>query len=181
MRPMHHVWARHTGRMSIIVTAIVMVAASLAPAAQGPPQGRGAMMGDADHMRDMQLFHELLDNGAKIRRTVTLRADGVETVTESDDPAIATKIQAHVASMYGRVKDVRPIHTRDPLFRAVFDHASQITFAHEQTANGIRVVETSTDPYVVKLVQAHAEVLNQFIKNGRAEMMKNHDVPAREP
>jgi hypothetical protein len=38
-------------------------------------------------------------------------------------------------------------------------------------------VETSSDPYVVRLVQAHAEVLNQFIKNGRAEAMKNHDVP----
>jgi hypothetical protein len=44
---------------------------------------------------------------------------------------------------------------------------------------GIRVTETSTDPYVVKLIQAHAEVLNAFIKNGRAEAMKNHDVPSR--
>lgn len=69
---------------------------------------------------------------------------------------------------------------RDPLFRAIFEHASQITFAHELTATGIKVVETSTDPYVVKLIQAHAEVLNQFIKNGRAEAMRNHDVPVKD-
>jgi uncharacterized protein len=49
----------------------------------------------------------------------------------------------------------------------------------EQTPKGIRVVETSTDPYVVKLIQAHAEVVSQFIKNGRAEAMKNHEVPSR--
>ena len=135
------------------------------------------MMGGAGQMGDMQLIHELLANGAKVRRTVTVRADGVETLTESDDPAIAKTIQAHVASMYARVKEARPIHMRDPLFQAIFEHASQITLAHELTEHGVKVVETSTDPYVVKLIQAHAEVLNQFIKNGMAEAMKNHDVP----
>jgi hypothetical protein len=137
------------------------------------------MMGDG-HMADMQLIHTLLANRDKVQRTVTMRDDGVETLTESDDPSIAKTIQTHVASMYGRVQDNRPIHQRDPLFRAIFAHTSQITFAHELTPNGIKVVETSTDPYVVKLIQAHANVLNLFIKNGHAEAMKNHAVPARE-
>jgi uncharacterized protein len=147
--------------------------------AQGGPQGRGRMMGDASHMADMSLIHELLDNGAKVTRTVTMRPDGVETLTESDDPAIAKTIQTHVVSMYGRVTEGRPIHLRDPLFRAIFEHASQITMAHQLTPRGIRVTETSSEPYVVRLIQAHAEVLNAFIKNGRAEAMKNHDVPPR--
>jgi hypothetical protein len=69
---------------------------------------------------------------------------------------------------------------RDPLFQEIFKHASQITLARESTASGIKVVETSDDPYVVKLLQAHAEVLNQFIKNGMPEAMKSHDVPARD-
>ena len=47
----------------------------------------------------------------------------------------------------------------------------------ELTANGSKVTETSTDPYVVKLIQAHAEVLNKFIKHGHSEAMKNHEVP----
>ena len=179
MKSIDLLWPMHAGRISIVAAALVMVV-SLAPSAQGPSQCCGPMMGDAGNMRDMQLFHELLDNGAKIRRTVTARADGVETLTESDDPAIAAKIQAHVASMYGRLTDGRPIHMRDPLFQAIFEHASQIAFAHERTATGIKIVETSTDPYVVKLIQAHADVLNLFIKNGRAEMMKNHDVPAKD-
>jgi hypothetical protein len=50
---------------------------------------------------------------------------------------------------------------------------------YEFTPRGVRVVETSADPYVVKLIQAHADVVTLFVKNGRAEMMKNHDVPPR--
>lgn len=144
----------------------------------GPGQGRG-MMHDPSHRADMELFHVLLDNGAKIQRTVTVRADGVESITESDDPAIAKAIQTHVASMSARVKEARPIHQRDPLFREVFLHASKIAMTHETTAKGVKVVETSTDPYVVKLIQAHAEVVTAFIANGRAEAMKDHPVPPR--
>ena len=163
-------------------TAVSVVAGLIGSApvlAQGEPQGRGRMMGDGSQMADMSLIHELLDNGSKVTRIVTMRPDGVETLTESDDPAIAKNIQAHVAAMYDRVSEGRPIHMRDPLFRAIFDHASQITMTRQPMPRGIRVTETSTDPYVVKLIQAHAEVLNAFIKNGRAEAMKNHDVPSR--
>jgi high-affinity K+ transport system ATPase subunit B len=39
------------------------------------------------------------------------------------------------------------------------------------------VSEASRDPYVVKLIQAHAQVVSAFIANGRSEMMKNHPVP----
>ena len=181
MRNTHSSLGRRAGYLAVVLTALTMTGAAPASAGQCGPHGHGhMMMGGPGHMADMQLIHELLDNGAKVQRTVTMRADGVETLTESDDPAIAKAIQAHVASMYGRVKDDQPIHQRDPLFRAIFEHASQITFAHELTPKGIKVVETSVDPYVVKLIQAHAEVLNLFIKNGHAEAMKNHDVPVKE-
>jgi hypothetical protein len=163
------------------VSTVAALAAGPSLFAQAGPQGRGhmRMMEDPGHMADMQLIHELLDNGSTVTRTVTLRADGVETLTESDDPAIAKAIQTHVASMYDRVTENRPIHMRDPLFRAIFEHASQITFSHAPTPRGIRVTETSSDPYVVKLIQAHAEVVSAFIENGRAEAMKNHEVPTR--
>lgn len=50
---------------------------------------------------------------------------------------------------------------------------------HEPTANGVRVIETSTDAWVVKLLHAHAEVVSAFLANGMAEMMKNHPLPPR--
>ncbi len=164
------------------ISVFAVMALSAAPMAQGGGRGRGGMggmMGDESHMADMELIHTLLDNGSKVRRTVTMRPDGVETVTESDDPALVDTIRAHVAAMYGRVKEQKPIHMRDPLFRAVFENASKIVMAHAVTDKGVRVTETSTDPYVVKLIQAHARVVDAFVKNGRSEAMKNHDLPPK--
>jgi hypothetical protein len=141
-------------------------------------QGPG-MSGDPAHASDMQMFHQLLDQRADITRQVTLRPDGIETVTESSKPEVTRLLQTHVTSMLARVEDGRPIHLRDPLFAELFRYADRIDARHEATARGVRVVETSKDPYVVKLLQAHAEVVNKFLANGRSEMMKNHPLPAR--
>jgi hypothetical protein len=147
----------------------------------GPPAGRGGP--PAAHAEgqqaDMRLLHELFDHRAEIVRQVTRLPNGVETLTESTNPAVVRTLQAHVASMLARVEEARPIHQRDPLFREIFRHAAFIDARHETTANGVRVIETSTDPYVAKLIQAHADVVTAFIANGRVEMMRNHEVPAR--
>ena len=58
-------------------------------------------------------------------------------------------------------------------------NADRIEARYELTAGGVRVVETSKDAYVVKLLQAHAEVVSAFLANGLSEMMKNHPVPPR--
>lgn len=171
--------------MSKIVWALLLaVGLTAAAGAQGgnPPgkgQMRGGMMHDAQHDADMAVFQALIDNRQKIQRTVTKLANGIETVTESEDPAVVKLIQTHVNAMYGRVKESRPIHARDPLFKAIFENADKIVMKHELTPKGIKVMETSADAYTVLLIQAHADVLDLFIKNGRPEMMKNHEVPLR--
>jgi hypothetical protein len=123
--------------------------------AQPPFQGKGK---DPAQKADMELFHYLLEHRAEIRRSIIKRSDGVETVTESDNPKVTEKIQAHVASMKKRVEERRPIHRRDPLFDAIFQNADKIEFRWMRTAKGAKVVETSKDAYVAKLIQAHAEV-----------------------
>jgi hypothetical protein len=101
-------------------------------------------------------------------------------LTESDDPEVAAKIREHVAAMYRRIEEDRPIHRRDPLFAEIFDHADAIEMMMEKTDSGLRVVETSCDPYVAKLIKSHAEVVSQFLVNGRMEMRKNHPLPDTE-
>lgn len=148
----------------------------------GPPSQPG-MAGrhgqDDSHAQDMELFHYLMDHGSEIRRTITKLPNGVDTRTESDNADVAARIQVHVRSMAARVEEARPIHMRDPLFREIFANADKITMTHENTPAGVRVVETSPDPYVARLIQAHAEVVSLFIKNGRREAMTNHEVPSR--
>jgi hypothetical protein len=139
--------------------------------AQGAGAGRGA-----DHRDDMMTIHALFADPS-IRRSVKEVPGGVETVTESSTPEGAATIQKHVAAMYARVTKGEPIHARDPLFAELFEHADQITMVVENTAKGVRVRETSSDPYVTKLIRAHAAVVTKFIENGRREMHLNHAVP----
>jgi hypothetical protein len=144
----------------------------------GGPGGPGGP--DERFAQDRNDFHYLLEHHTEIRRTVTNRPDGVQTLTESDNPEVAAKIQEHVDSMHDRIKNRLPIHMRDPLFAAVFGHADKIKMQWEATDKGVRVVETSDDPYVARLIQAHAQVVNLFVKNGFGEPHKNHAVPPRD-
>jgi hypothetical protein len=123
-------------------------------------RGGGGPWNDPSFGQDRDMFHYLLGHRDAIQRKVRKIADGVETVTESDDSEVAATIQRHVESMHRRINEGRPIHMRDPLFAAVFANAQKITMKVEQTKKGVRVVETSADPYVAKLIQAHAEVVN---------------------
>jgi hypothetical protein len=158
---------------------VVLIAATPAPAQHA--RGGPGMMHDGSHAADMQLFHQMFDHRAEITRNVVTRSDGIETVTESTNPDVTRLLQTHVTSMLARVKESRPIHLRDPLFAELFRYADRIEARHELTERGVRVVETSQDAYVVKLLQAHAEVVSAFIANGMSEMMKNHPLPQREP
>jgi hypothetical protein len=153
---------------------------------QGPPFGQGRGMGrgrgmDEHFEEDHEVFFYLLEHREKIRREVTKTDTGVSTLTESDDPDVAAKIQEHVWAMHRRIEKTQPIHMRDPIFRALFSRTKQITMKVEDTEKGVRVVETSEDPFVASLIKAHADVVSLFIKNGFPELHKNHAVPGATP
>lgn len=128
---------------------------------------------------DRDIFHFLLEHHDKITRSVTSLENGVETITESTDPAVAVKIQEHVASMYQRVEDGRPLRMWDELYREIFAHADKIEMKIANTENGISVTETSEDPYVARLIQAHAKVVTGFSERGFDEARQNHTPPRK--
>jgi uncharacterized protein len=163
-----------------LIQTLLIAAVVVTPAfGQGGRGGRG-MMGDGAHAADMQVFHQLFDHRTEITRRVLKREDGIETVTESTNPDVTRLLQTHAASMLARVQEQRPIHQCDPLFAELFRYADRIEATREVTATGVRVIERSQDAYVVKLLQAHADVVTAFIANGRLEMMKNHPLPPRQ-
>ena len=94
---------------------------------QGFRGGQGAQHGHDDrHDEDHEVFQFLLQNHTKITRKVTELKDGVETLTESDDPEIAAKIKEHVEWMEYRIEKTNPIRMRDPLFAEIFRHTDKI-------------------------------------------------------
>lgn len=146
-------------------------------AQRGQGRGHGAEQHDQRHNADREVFQYLLANHGKIKRTVKELPNGVETLTESETPEVAAKIKEHVEWMTVRIKEANPIRMRDPLFAEIFKHTDKIEMQHENTEKGVRVTETSNDPTVVKLIQAHAKVVSSFVERGFAEAMKNHPVP----
>ena len=131
----------------------------------------------ADVRADQDVFHYLLENHKKIRRSVKLTDSGVDTLTESDSPEVAAKIKEHVASMHKRVVDGRGLRFWDQLFATIFKHHAKIEMSYEETEKGVKVSESSSDPMVAGLIKAHAEVVSLFVKNGFDEAEKNHAVP----
>lgn len=146
----------------------------------GRGMGRGMGMGrgpGAEMRDDHDVFHLLLEKHDQIRRTVKRLPNGVETLTESDDPEIAGKIQEHVAAMHLRVKSGQGLRYWDELFQAIFANYKKIKMEVENTEKGVRVREFSDDPQVVALIQAHADVVSRFVKHGFDEAHQNHPVP----
>lgn len=130
-----------------------------------------------NHAADMATIHALLAQNGKIQRTVKKLPDGVETRTTSTDPAVARMIQEHTQAMKKRLHDRQPIRNWDPLFAVVFQHADKIKMIVKNIAGGVRIVETSSDAYVVQVIQSHAEAVNGFVAKGMAGMHESHPAP----
>ncbi len=168
----------------LYISAVLLLSTwiALPAAAQSPgrgPQGGHGHGGDKRHAEDHKVFHFLLTNHKKITRTVKELPNGVETVTQSDDPAIAAGIKEHVKWMQYRVEEGKPIRMRDPLFAELFRHASKIKMVRVELDKGVRVTETSADAHVASLIKAHARTVSGFVARGFTEAMKNHPVPSK--
>jgi thiosulfate/3-mercaptopyruvate sulfurtransferase len=166
-------------QLSKILTLMLAVTlAGLVIYAQGHGGRRGGGMGQrGPQMQDMQTIHTLFDEHKKITRTVKNIRNGVETVTESDDPKVQALIAEHVWAMEKRLKNKQPIRMWDPLFVELFKYSGKINMQITKTAKGVKVTETSDDPYVVKLIQSHAQGVSEFVKEGPPSMHKRHELP----
>jgi YHS domain-containing protein len=142
---------------------------------QGQQPG-GMMQSDASR-QDMETIHAMFAENKKIKRSVKVIANGIEATTESNDPNVKTQIIDHAFAMKERLINKQPIRHWDPLFAALFEHADKIELEIVSTEKGVKITETSTDPYVVKLIQAHAQGISEFVKEGMPSMHKRHELP----
>ncbi len=149
---------------------------TMGPGRMGPGvMGPGMMMGmahDQATMGQLQAIHTLLVNHDRITRTVTNLPNGIRTVTESDDPALAGQIKKHVAEMGQRVKagddPGLPIESDD--LHAIFRDKDKIKTSYETTAKGIVVVQTSDDAKTVGELQRHAAEVTDLVNGGTAAL-----------
>jgi hypothetical protein len=139
--------------------------------------GPGMMGGgrDAATMSQMRDVHELFINHDRITRTVRNLPNGIRTVTESADPRVAQLLKDHVTSSVQRVETGNdpglPIESQ--ALRAIYQNYDKIHTTFEPIATGIVVVQTSTDPKTVAVLQQHASEVTDFVKGGMAAMHRS--------
>jgi hypothetical protein len=127
---------------------------------------------------DMSTIHGLLRQHDKITRSVKDIPNGVESVTTSDDPQVATMIREHVWQMKSRIEEGRPIHQMDPLFREIFANHEHIHMQIADIPGGVRVTETADTANVVPLVRQHARrAVSEFVAQGMPRMMQPTPLP----
>ena len=138
----------------------------------GPEMMMGMQHGDASFHDDMQLVHAMLFDHDKIKRTVTNLPDGIRTVTESEDPAVARAIKSHVARMETRLQEGRIFNLFSPTLPVLFENKDKIKTVVEMTPAGATVTQTSGDRNVVAALQAHALEVSELARDGMAAMMR---------
>lgn len=134
--------------------------------------GMGDMMAPGNMMGPMRSGMELFRRHASMHRVVTNLPNGVHAVTTSTDPETATLLQEHVGEMYQRLDEKRAFPY--PMSRAVpamFANSTRYQRKLEALPDGIAVTETSDDPEMVAVIQAHARELNGFVREGMPAMM----------
>jgi hypothetical protein len=136
----------------------------------------GSMIGGGmgDTMGPMRTGMELFRDHSEIQRKVTILADGIRALTESDNPEVALLIQKHVAEMYVRIDQDRPFAY--PMSRTVpvlFQNIGRYRRQLEVTPKGVAVTETASDPEMIELIQAHAREISGFVTEGMPAMMRD--------
>jgi len=158
-------------KLSLLIPT-AFLAAGVATAAYAAPTTSAPPAHDASFATDMGFVHQMLFAHDKIRRTVTNLPNGIRTTTESDDPTVAAAIKTHVTSMSARLKDGRMFNVASPSVPQLFAGASSIQTTVEQTATGVIVTQTSTDPATVKALQTHAAEVNDLARGGMQALMR---------
>jgi hypothetical protein len=132
-----------------------------------------AMRGDSAFTADMSLVHELLAAHNSIERTVTHLPNGVRAVTESSDSKVAAYIRAHVASMEQRMLAGEVFNVASPTIPILFANADRIQTVIQQTPRGIIFTQTTDDPELTPVLQAHAAEVTELVRDGMAAMMRS--------
>ncbi len=127
---------------------------------------------DAATTEQLGVIHQLLASHDRVKRAVTNLANGIRTVTESDDPQVAGWIKTHVANMSTRVNagDDPGLPIETPSLHAIFRDKDKIRTTTETTEKGVVVVQTSDDPKTVAELQTHAAEVTDLARGGMAAL-----------
>ena len=128
--------------------------------------------GDQAFADDMEIIHQLLTNHQAITRTVEHLPNGIRTSTQSDSPAIAQFLVAHVSSMERRLEAGEEFNLFSETIPVLFENYDQIQSEFRYSGTGVEVTQTSEVPQLVAALQAHAAEVTELADEGMMAMMR---------
>lgn len=118
------------------------------------------------HQHDQQVFHTLLQRHEDLRREVENLPNGIRTRTLALTPDLVPLLHDHAAQMHRRMEEGFGLRHWDPAFAEIFAQRDKVKLEIHLTENGVEALETSDDPNVVLLIQAHGAVVSGFVREG---------------
>ena len=116
-------------------------------------------------VRDLK---EIFRSHKGISRVVSNITDGIVTTTEAEDETLRDAIISHVSMMVTRLEEGKnpEVIIQSPTLDALFAVHNEIDTEIELTDTGVRVIQTSSNPRVVALLQAHAAEVSDMSERG---------------
>ena len=115
-------------------------------------------------------LRKIFQQHMEIERQVTNLPDGISTFTASENPEVRAAIVSHVSMMVTRLAEGKnpEVIIQSPTLDALFDVHEEIETEIEVTDTGVTVIQTSSNPEVVKLLQTHAAEVSDMSERGMA-------------
>ena len=123
---------------------------------------------------------EIFRSHQGITREVTNLINGIVTTTEAEDEQLREAIVSHVSMMVTRLEEGKnpEVFIQSPTLDALFGVYEDIDTEIEMTDKGVKVIQTSSNPEAVRLLQTHAAEVSDMAKRGmqavHERMAKQH-------
>ena len=118
--------------------------------------------------QEVRDLNEIFRSHKGISRVVSNITDGIVTTTEAEDETLRDAIISHVSMMVTRLEEGKnpEVIIQSPTLDALFAVHNEIDTEIELTDTGVRVIQTSSNPRVVALLQAHAAEVSDMSERG---------------
>lgn len=125
-------------------------------------QGKDTTDQEVNDLKEIFRSHE------GITRTVSNVQNGIVTTTEATDEILREAIVSHVSMMVTRLQEGRnpEVIIQSPTLDALFDVYDEIDTEIETTELGVKVIQTSSNAKVVRLLQTHAAEVSDMTNRG---------------
>ncbi|MCX5690490.1 MAG: DUF3365 domain-containing protein [Planctomycetota bacterium] len=130
------------------------------------PSATSSVAAKASAANELDLWQCIVSQRLHLRRTVKYTPTGIETVTESEDAAVARQLIALGTQLQSRLAAGDPLRPWDPAFIDRYAQAVAIHGEVRLTSGGFATVESSSDVGAMAILLEHAMSVSDVVRQG---------------